>query len=353
MGRLMGFLAAAAMIFSMTSVAASASNTTLAALGDSLSTGYGLADYGVYPNENKARGFAVQTAEKLGYGAVNLGVDGLTSQQLLEGVKALEGEEPQYKSLSEAEVITLTIGGNDILNALYSQLGGALGLLLSSPDFKSQLSTAISKTFAGLKGDADRVVEKIDGATARFQQEAIQLTLKYGENLKGIVNRVREINPEGILVVQTIPNLYFGVPFVSGACDWAVKAFNEQIVNYSKSLDYIVADVYTSFEASYLKSPYLKLTNALAPKTFMDPHPNATGHELMARVTFEALKTGNVNFIPIKNEENIKMISIPLIEPFAKLPVPPQETVNKAVEKIQEAGRGVAKKWHEVTEKFK
>lgn len=353
-GKGIGLLAAAVMIFSMGGNSVSASNPTLAALGDSLSTGYGLADYGVYPNENKAAGFVAQTASKIGYSPVNLAVDGLTSQQLLEGLKSLEEKSPQYRALAEAEVITVTIGGNDILNALYNQLGSGLGLVLSSPDFKNQVSAGISRAFSGLEGDSKGVVEKIDRATARFQQEATQLTLKYGENLSGIVERLKDINPQGILAVQTIPNLYFGVPGVGAACDLAVKAFNNQITDYGKKLGYETADVYTSFEASYLKSPYLKLTNALSPKTFMDPHPNAVGHELMARVTLEVLKAKGVKVLAEEDSVPAKeMVSLPLVTPFAKPPLNPKEAVDKALDKLQVMGEAAAEKWYQVIEKRK
>ena len=73
----------------------------LCGLGDSITTGYGLAE-----NET---GFAKQVADSNGYTLTNLAQDGATSTDLLEVVTS----EANADTLKNADLITVTIGGND------------------------------------------------------------------------------------------------------------------------------------------------------------------------------------------------------------------------------------------------
>ena len=91
-------------------LAAGGEQKSYVALGDSITTGYGLAE--------KEAGFARQVADSNGYTLTNLAKDGATSTDLLEVVKS----EANADTLKNADLITVTIGGNDLMNALYAYL---------------------------------------------------------------------------------------------------------------------------------------------------------------------------------------------------------------------------------------
>ena len=84
---------------------------TYMALGDSITTGYGLA--------SGEKSFAEQAAE---VGSLTLNdsyaTDGLTSAELL----AQLSREDVKAAVTGADFITITIGGNDLLDALYGYL---------------------------------------------------------------------------------------------------------------------------------------------------------------------------------------------------------------------------------------
>ena len=82
---------------------------TYVALGDSISTGYGLTE-GV--------GFTGQVAEDNDLSLVSLASDGETSETLLTKLK----DPASAAAVMKADVITITVGGNDFMNALYSFL---------------------------------------------------------------------------------------------------------------------------------------------------------------------------------------------------------------------------------------
>ena len=94
---------------------------TYIALGDSVSSGYGLIGYLQYP---KGRHTTV-LFEKLQYGNhvdeyVNMATSGFTTTMLLEFLHNLDNETLKY--FQNAHVITLNIGGNNILTPFLEYL---------------------------------------------------------------------------------------------------------------------------------------------------------------------------------------------------------------------------------------
>ena len=70
---------------------------------------------------NDEQAFPKIIAEKYGYELKNLSKSGATSSDLLEVVQASENAD----ALENADLITITIGGNDLMGALYQFLADA------------------------------------------------------------------------------------------------------------------------------------------------------------------------------------------------------------------------------------
>lgn len=80
------------------------SNSTVVALGDSLTYGYGATPQTAYPTI---------LAQKTGWQVINAGVNGDTSQQVLERLDSVIQQKPK--------LVLLGIGGNDVLRRVDSQ----------------------------------------------------------------------------------------------------------------------------------------------------------------------------------------------------------------------------------------
>ena len=80
------------------------------ALGDSITTGYGL--------QEGEKAFPEILAEKNSLQLAKLAEDNVTSADLLEMVMSTANQEV----LSEADVITITVGSNDLMNSLCAYL---------------------------------------------------------------------------------------------------------------------------------------------------------------------------------------------------------------------------------------
>ena len=93
-------------------MAASEEDPTYLALGDSISSGYGLS--------SDEKSFVDLVAADKSLNLIDASTSGETAASLLEKLQngAVDG-------LSDADVITLTIGGNDLMAALYSYLTDA------------------------------------------------------------------------------------------------------------------------------------------------------------------------------------------------------------------------------------
>lgn len=89
------------------------------ALGDSITTGYAPLDEGEEESQTVGDPFANQVAEKLRYELVNKAANGETSTSLLG---RLQSGSNDYIDVSGADLITITIGDNDLMDALYQHL---------------------------------------------------------------------------------------------------------------------------------------------------------------------------------------------------------------------------------------
>ena len=268
-------------------LAAGGEQKSYVALGDSITTGYGL---------DEAQSFAEQIAEQEGYTLNDsLASDGATSTDLLEVVKSEENAD----TLKNADLITVTIGGNDLMNALYAYLAEEYN---NKQNSDTPITAADVK--ASLAGEEEAVVEQITmlvfaiSNISDFQSSSIANSSynALGYNFVEIIETIREINQNAQLIVVNQYNPYShltaGIPglnlsSVISAFDSAVQVLNEAISSGETIAGYTVADVYTEFEQA--ENNPCNASVSLSSIN-LDFHPNAAGHSLIAS-TISALLT--------------------------------------------------------------
>ena len=268
-------------------LAAGGEQKSYVALGDSITTGYGL---------DEAQSFAEQIAEQEGYTLNDsLARDGATSTDLLEVVRS----EANADTLKNADLITVTIGGNDLMNALYAYLAEEY-----NNKQNSDTSITAENVKASLAGEEGAVVEQITmlrfaiSNISNFQRSSIANSAydTLWNNFVEIIETIREINQNAQLIVANQYNPYShltaGIPgldlsSVISAFDSAVQALNEAISSGETIAGYTVADVYTAFEEA-TENPCNASVSLSSIN--LDFHPNATGHGLIAD-TISALLT--------------------------------------------------------------
>ena len=265
-------------------LAAGGEQKSYVALGDSITTGYGL---------DEAQSFAEQIAEQEGYTLNDsLASDGATSTDLLEVVKS----EANADTLKNADLITITIGGNDLMNALYAYLAEEYNnkqnsdTSITAKDVKASLAGTLSEIpqVAMLSFAASKIPDFPNSTAANTALST------FATNFSSIISAIKAANSTAQLIVVNQYNPYGHLTTGTGvlsldlsAIDTAVRALNTVISSSAESADYTVADVYTKFEQAENNPCNASVS---LPSINLDFHPNATGHGLIAD-TISALLT--------------------------------------------------------------
>ena len=199
-------------------------------LGDSIARGAGVLN----PDEAC---YGLMVANTNGYNYVNHGIDGYTSAALL---KLLDKEDVK-KDVSEADIISISIGGNDFLTA------NLIALL-----FADIFTKDYSKYY--------------------------EIQENFYKNFCGIIEKIKEYNPDSLILMQTIYNMRHD--FLRGVNQKGSDLLNEC---YRRYLDehpgaYVLVDVAGVLDGR---------RDCLAIDTI---HPNGTGNIEIARVILKALK---------------------------------------------------------------
>lgn len=232
--------------------AVSASEGSLVALGDSIAAGTG-----VY-NANKAC-YARIVADSIGYSYANFAKNGDRSQDLL----AKLFRDDVASAVADADIILMSIGGNDYLQQ-------NLPVLLS--DYNN--------------GDYHHL-------------DNIEANLK--NNFADIIARIKSLNPDVLLVVQTLYN-----PRTDALKDFygeGVKRVNRVITGY-------LADNPGAFELVDIESVIGNNAAYIAVDTI---HPNAVGHRLIAQAIVEYLNSIGFTSSSGAQQNTIGIDEIPFI----------------------------------------
>jgi lysophospholipase L1-like esterase len=246
-------------LFSSAVLADSKSNEdhqkSLVALGDSISYGYNL---GPSNDQPSSYAFPFIIGNDRHYNVRDLALPGLTSGDLLASLNS-----PQLKEfMKHADVITLDIGSNDILD-------------LASP--------LIKKTMAGIPITPDEY--------ALLQSQAQQTTINFSKNLPLILKQIRETNHHAQIILYNLynpfPQLPVGAPnadqmnFLHQLGENLLTPMNMIIQNASSDKKLDLANANTAFNQH--QSEYVRLAQG-------DVHPTIEGQEVLAHIGELVLK---------------------------------------------------------------
>lgn len=265
------------------------------ALGDSISSGYGL--------EEGVGSFVDLFALENGLEADDsFAAPGMTSSDLL----GLIANETLLAKIAEADVVTVTIGGNDVLAALYSYLANAYNAAYPDDDMTAERIQAVLmgddiEAKAGLIAFASGQLDGFATST-----EAAQALQGFSANLGTIVDVISATNPDVKLIIANQYNPYShlanelaGTDYedelaaISSAFDAGATALSAAIRVSAMSGDFVIADAFGTFAAASENPCNASLTVvSLYPPLFdldLDFHPNEYGHNLLARTFTLAL----------------------------------------------------------------
>lgn len=280
--------------FEYTPVHAAAKDTpTYVALGDSITTGYGLSSLKANDIKNKSdsNNFVSKLSKKLGKKAVNLGVEGLDSTRFLKSITSPQtaDEKAAVAQIKKAGIITVSIGGNNVMLPMLEVLNEKLGkdknvFTASALDVQIAALSLIFDTNA-----INKIKNNVTAGAAAFNGNAEQ---KEPGDFSNIISAIKKLNPKAQIIVQTIYNPY-KLPLTEFFDD-AIKSMNAKIIKDSlNGKNYKVADVYSAFAKAAAGTV---LVNADRGDTF-DPHPTIKGHDVIYTLMAYAVQN---NVLPYK-----------------------------------------------------
>lgn len=274
-------------------------------LGDSITYGYGLDG-----NVNNCLSYGNLVRDELAIGSANFknaAVNGDTSSDLLALLPGLKAQ------VQSSELIIVTIGGNDLLQLLWS----AVNVVLEG-NFKdySQLPEVVS--------DPAKLQKLAEQLTTAKISEAI---VKYTTNMAAITAFLRTNAPEAeiIFLAQYDPlEGVEGIEALSGISKLAISMLNAAMKSQVETAGCTYLDAYTHF-SGHAKD----WTNILA----MDIHPNLEGHRQLSLLVMDYLRskaaaeTEPVTTVPDTTTEPVtEPVIEPVTEPVTEPDTTPAET---------------------------
>ena len=267
------------------------------ALGDSITEGYGLWD----PD---SEGFAALASEGLGLALQNESVSGSTAQDVLTLLQSGELD----SAIAEAALITITCGGNDLINTLYQAIAEGYNTAFAT----NYTAREVERALMG-KNDVLTAEDLLPTATAilptfPYTAEFSQALAQYEAYMfaeDGVIDYLRSFNQTADIFVLTQYNPYATFGGVYGVIKYSMDAgarrLNKVIVDNAARGDYTVADVYAAF--SKRKDPLCN-ANTEGARLELDFHPNAAGHELIAEVVENTYVSGDFSLIGYQSGTN-------------------------------------------------
>lgn len=260
------------------------------ALGDSITTGYGLSA--------KNEGYAEIFAEKNGFTLINKAVDGNTAAGMLA---KLTDEETQ-KAAKNADVIILTCGGNDLMMLLFMKVASVYNDRVQNREDRVSAvdlySVMVDETDPRRTEILDCVKVVFDGdrenGVAPFVESPdVKITLKtYSIAMNGAIGYLKMVNKDAVIIAATQYHPFKGFAGVLEGLDShvsiGVSILNETIRENGKKGGYAIAEVFEAFRLSEED-----LLNANMDPLNLDIHPNAKGHEVIAQCFQKAWEEAN------------------------------------------------------------
>lgn len=269
--RIASLLAVLALLSALAVPATAAKPEFMLALGDSITTGYGLDGY-AETDPYECASYTNIVAEALGLEAksayVNKAVNGATSADLLKLLPDVENY------LGYSDLVVVTIGGNDLLQSVSIIASAVAGKSVSGLSASIDvLSAAGPEKFAALSSNTS------------FQSKMGAVLATYATNLAATAKIIKEKAPTARIIFLKQYNPLKNVPGFETFGEFADTLF----MSINSSIDTVCAAY--GFEALDVPSVIDVNAAALTNMPNYDIHPNADGHKEIAKLLTEYLNT--------------------------------------------------------------
>ena len=256
--------------------------TTYVALGDSIAYGYGLAD-----RDNDSYASKVRQKYNISQSNFqNLAVSGMTCAEYYEKIQ----EEEYTSAIENADLLTVSIGSNELLGLVTKAVSDVTGVPIDSPNFVQEAQNVFLS--ASMLEKIKMLTEIYNTFTSEEMKLQIEASINtYKDNWSKSIEYIKGINPDITIVATEFYNPYYEISLGSydlgGFVDENIQKMNEILHENSNSeSEYKIAKIYDAFNTT---NPRLTNVNISMSDLNVDPHPNVLGHEVICTKIMDAL----------------------------------------------------------------
>lgn len=270
--------------------------TTYVALGDSIAYGYGLANRETesYPNMIREKYNISESNFQ------NLSIPGMTCTEFYQKIQ----EEDYTNVISNADLLTISIGSNELLGLVTKAVSEVTGVPEDSANFVEEAQNVFLN--ANMLEKLNMLTEIYNMFTSEEMKLQIEASINaYRDNWIKSIQYIKQINPDITIVATEFYNPYYEISLGSydlgGFVDENIQKLNEILINSSNSeTEYKIAKIYDAFN---ITDPRLTNVNISLSNLNVDPHPNALGHEVICTKIMDAL-------VDVDNKKDISELTI-------------------------------------------
>ena len=274
------------------------------ALGDSITYGYEPDPDDPTKQEGKQltdECFVNILAAEKGYRVENYGVIGNTATGIMGQLETGELD----SSIKEAKIVTITCGGNDLMQVVYQKAADLFNSSESNVKKYGKL-TADDVVYIIWRNDksttdastelllvqmcaASAILSPVDGEYIEDQEAFTSAVTEFTQNINKVTAYIKGLNPNVRIFVTTQYNpyehfsgSYENIGIRIGAC---ADKFAQVVKDNAEAGGYTVADVHAAFTGQTAT-----LCNATEDPLTLDFHPSVAGHAVIAQVFSEIVK---------------------------------------------------------------
>lgn len=256
--------------------------TVYVAFGDSIAAGYGLDGYTHDQTDAPFGSYQALTGDFLHTKSNNYAVSGDDSSDCISLLNSGAAD----ADLEKADVITLSIGSNDLLLPFIQIVMEYFDI---DPDRID--ASSFEDGFTMPEIDTTKLVQYLKQAEELAASLADHKVLHdqaaaFPKKFQNILSILHEKAPAAEIYVTNIYNPFTSIPMIGELAETYISEINQA---FSKDAsDYTLVDVYTPFGHAELTNVNFDMKNPSGIN--LDPHPSIEGHRVIADLLIQALQ---------------------------------------------------------------
>ena len=270
--------------------AATTNSQKYLALGDSIAYGYGLSNINSQSYAQIVRAKSNISQNDFS----NLAVSGMTCKDFYTKIQTI-----QYtQAIKSADIITISIGSNELLGIATSAISTVTGVSQKDPDFVRKVQQVFIEA-SGLK-KLTLAYKLYSYFTSNETKATIEKNIaSYNENWSKSVTYIKNTNPNATIIATEFYNPYYEIGLSSydlgSFVDEYICKMNDILKTSSQSETiYKIAKIYDDFNTTNPRITNVNIDFSDFSKINVDPHPNKDGHSIIASRVLDILKTSTV-----------------------------------------------------------